>query len=296
VLDVACGDGVLSLALAARTDRVASVLASDYSAAMCSRLEQQASGMRAAEAQADSSSGNGSRHPPMAPLRTLVADAQDLSSIPSDSIDLCFCSFGLMLIPDGRRALAEMKRVVKPGGLIAVASWAALQSQLYMFMLHLVDHVHAKHAERRTASAGTGAGTESSTAGASDAGSAAAPAATAAAPSFAEDTHSRLANMPFSRLSEYSDALAALQLQPVLLRAHTEQTGEFADADHFWRSIVGALPSFQPPPAADAAEEEAMRQWASDYIERAWGAQSPFRLTSMSIVALARKPIQEQQQ
>lgn len=290
VIDVACGDGALSLALAARTDRVASVLASDYSAAMCGQLDQQVSDIRA-KAKAEAEASDAGRHGDgpraslqLAPVRTLVADAQDLSSVPSDSLDVCVCSFGLMLIPDGRRALSEMKRVVKAGGVVAVASWAPLQSQLYVFMTHLVDHVHVKHAEHRRKAASSSNGGDASA-------SSSATADGSSGPSFAESTRIRLANMPFSRLSEYADAFAHLGLQPVLLSAHTEQTGEYGNAGEFWDAIVGALPSFQPPPPADAEEERLARRWACEYVERVWGADSPFRLTSTSLIAIARKPL-----
>jgi len=103
VLDLACGDGVLSLAAAERTDRVASVIASDYSAGMCAQLDRVLASRPASS-------------PPLCPVRTLVADAQDLSSLATASVDLVLMGFGLMLVPDPARAVEEMRRVLRPGG------------------------------------------------------------------------------------------------------------------------------------------------------------------------------------
>lgn len=50
------------------------------------------------------------------------ADAQDL---PFDDreFDAVVCSFGLMHVPDQPRALAQIRRVLKPGGRFAMTSW-----------------------------------------------------------------------------------------------------------------------------------------------------------------------------
>ncbi len=263
VLDLACGDGVLSLAAASHADRVASVLASDYSAGMCALLDKKVAALcRAAS------------HPPQAPLRTLVADAQELSAVASDSIDVCLMAFGIMLIPDGRRAVSEMKRVVKPGGIIAIASWMPMQSQLYGFMSQIVAHVRARTVERDALAHSTEAASASS----------AAPVASSAATVTAS-----MSDMPFSRLSDYTDLFSALQLQNVLLTKHTEQTGQYADASQFWDASLGSLPAFQPPPTRNTAEAQQARQWACDYVDQLWGAEAPFQLTSTSIIAIARK-------
>jgi SAM-dependent methyltransferase len=50
-------------------------------------------------------------------------DAQALP-YPTDSFDTVLCGYGLIHLPEPERALAEMHRVVKPGGRIAVSVWA----------------------------------------------------------------------------------------------------------------------------------------------------------------------------
>src|SRR5207245_9311076 len=51
-------------------------------------------------------------------------DAERLA-FESLTFDRVVCRFGLMLMPDAERALAEMLRVLVPGGRVAVAVWSA---------------------------------------------------------------------------------------------------------------------------------------------------------------------------
>jgi ubiquinone/menaquinone biosynthesis C-methylase UbiE len=43
--------------------------------------------------------------------------------LPDDAFDRAFCSLGLMYVPNPQLALAEMKRVLKPGGRVSVVVW-----------------------------------------------------------------------------------------------------------------------------------------------------------------------------
>ena len=100
VLDVAAGNGNATLAAARR---FAEVTSSDYVAAL---LEK---GRRRAEAEGLA-------------VTFVTADAEALPFADA-GFDLALSSFGVMFSPDHRRAAAELLRVVRPGGRIALASW-----------------------------------------------------------------------------------------------------------------------------------------------------------------------------
>ena len=52
-----------------------------------------------------------------------VSDAAELA-LDSDAFDAAICRFGVMLVPDSARAVAEIARVVRPGGRAVYAVWA----------------------------------------------------------------------------------------------------------------------------------------------------------------------------
>lgn len=104
VLDVAAGPGTLTLlALAAGC----SVSAIDFSPQMVKNLEQR---LKSAERAADVRFGDGQALP--------WADA---------TFGAAFSMFGLMFFPDRAQGLAEIHRVLEPGGTVVVSSWAPLQ-------------------------------------------------------------------------------------------------------------------------------------------------------------------------
>jgi ubiquinone/menaquinone biosynthesis C-methylase UbiE len=51
-----------------------------------------------------------------------TADMMDLPFV-NESFDLIVCQFGLMLVPDQMKALAEILRVLKPGGKVVFNTW-----------------------------------------------------------------------------------------------------------------------------------------------------------------------------
>jgi SAM-dependent methyltransferase len=55
-----------------------------------------------------------------------VADATDLSAFPDASVDAVTCCYGLMFPADKARALAEIHRVLKPGGTCVATYWKEL--------------------------------------------------------------------------------------------------------------------------------------------------------------------------
>jgi SAM-dependent methyltransferase len=56
-----------------------------------------------------------------------VIDAQRID-LEDDSVDRVLCRFGYMLMPDPAAALAETRRVLRPGGRLALTVWGALES------------------------------------------------------------------------------------------------------------------------------------------------------------------------
>jgi SAM-dependent methyltransferase len=55
--------------------------------------------------------------------RVAVMDAHALA-LADAAFDLVYCQFGLMLLADPRRGAAELARVVRPGGAVAVVVWS----------------------------------------------------------------------------------------------------------------------------------------------------------------------------
>ena len=115
VIDVAAGNGNASLAAARR---FADVTSTDYVPAL---LEQ---GLRRAEADGLS-------------MIARVADAEDLPFADGE-FDVALSTFGVMFAPNQGRAAAELLRVVRPGGRIALANWTPGG-----FVGRLFDHMKA---------------------------------------------------------------------------------------------------------------------------------------------------------
>ena len=105
VLDIAAGTGDQSRMAARLVGPEGSVLATDISREM---LEVAA---RFAHLE-----GLGN-------MATQVMNAEHLD-LPSDTFDTVISRFGLMLIPRQDRALAEIRRVLKPGGRLAALVWS----------------------------------------------------------------------------------------------------------------------------------------------------------------------------
>jgi ubiquinone/menaquinone biosynthesis C-methylase UbiE len=108
VLDVACGPGTVTRLAAQRVGPQGSVTGCDLSPAM---LEL---------ARSKSSLENS------API-TYVECPADALGVPNDVIDLVTCQQGLQFFPDRDAALAEMHRVLRPGGKLGIAVWCSIE-------------------------------------------------------------------------------------------------------------------------------------------------------------------------
>ena len=78
--------------------------------------------------------------------RVLDAESIDLED---DSVDGVFCRFGYMLVPDCAAALAETRRVLRPGGRLALAVWrgAELNPWISITGRLLVERGHVERAQ-----------------------------------------------------------------------------------------------------------------------------------------------------
>lgn len=97
-LDVAAGTGAVALPLARAGARV---LALDVSASMLAQFPPTAAAL---------------------PLARVLGSAQALP-LPAASVDVLSCGFGIAFFPDLAGALAEMRRVLRPGGQLALSWW-----------------------------------------------------------------------------------------------------------------------------------------------------------------------------
>jgi O-methyltransferase/aklanonic acid methyltransferase len=103
VLDVACGTGAVGLAAAEAAGRDGGVHAIDLVPAMVDQA-------RAAAAKAGVA------------MHAEVGDAERLIHDDAE-FDVVLCGFGIFFLPDVPAALAEWKRVLRPGGTLAVSTW-----------------------------------------------------------------------------------------------------------------------------------------------------------------------------
>lgn len=106
VLDVACGTGVLTRAAAEIVGQNGSVAGVDINPDMLSLARKLSDGQYPA-------------------IEWRECDAQSLP-FEDDVFDIALCQLGLMFIPDKVAALKEMRRVLKPGGRVAVMVWGAI--------------------------------------------------------------------------------------------------------------------------------------------------------------------------
>jgi SAM-dependent methyltransferase len=72
-----------------------------------------------------------------------VVDAQEID-LPDDSVDAVVSRFGLMLMPRPERAVAEIRRVLRPGGRCAYAVWGPLDRNPWLGLIvgALLRHGH----------------------------------------------------------------------------------------------------------------------------------------------------------
>jgi ubiquinone/menaquinone biosynthesis C-methylase UbiE len=72
-----------------------------------------------------------------------VIDAEQIE-LEADTVDGVLCRFGYMLMVDPARALAETRRVLRPGGRLALAVWGTMEQNPFFTIvaMSLVQHGH----------------------------------------------------------------------------------------------------------------------------------------------------------
>ncbi|MEK7232235.1 MAG: methyltransferase domain-containing protein [Elusimicrobiota bacterium] len=116
VLDVACGPGIASRAAAARVGEKGSVLAVDLAPGMLARAKAAPVARRAA------------------PIEYAEMDAHALA-LASDSFDAVISQLGLMLFASPDKALSEMTRAAKPGGVVACLVQGRREKMLFTSLI-----------------------------------------------------------------------------------------------------------------------------------------------------------------
>jgi enediyne biosynthesis protein CalE5 len=104
VLELACGPGSVGLAAAARVAPGGEVVMSDVAAEMAAIASARAEALG------------------LSNVSTKVLDLERIEE-PDSSYDVVLCREGLMLVPDPGRAAREIRRVLRPGGRVALAVW-----------------------------------------------------------------------------------------------------------------------------------------------------------------------------
>jgi ubiquinone/menaquinone biosynthesis C-methylase UbiE len=125
VLDVAAGTGEQTQVAARRVGPDGHVLATDIAQGM---LDVAAEELRRAG---------------LTNVETRVMDAQSLD-LESDSFDAVISRMGIMLIPEREKALAEIRRVLKPGGKLSAIVWSTPERNLSTLLPGLIARRHAK--------------------------------------------------------------------------------------------------------------------------------------------------------
>ena len=104
VLDVACGTGTIAFRCARAVGPGGRVTGVDLSGRMIEEAARRARALRVRNV-------------------AFVREDAEALALPDASVDAVVCAFGLMYVPDPGRAMAEMVRVLRPGGRVVAAVW-----------------------------------------------------------------------------------------------------------------------------------------------------------------------------
>jgi len=115
VLEIACGTGISTQYLSESLDPETEIVATDLNDAMWAYAREKRGG-----------------------LRNVTFEQADAQHLPfkDASFDAAICQFGIMFVPDKALAMAEMARVVRPGGLVAFNVWDSLETNRVAAIAH----------------------------------------------------------------------------------------------------------------------------------------------------------------
>jgi SAM-dependent methyltransferase len=116
VLELACGPGGVGLAAAERVSPGGEVVLSDVTREMTSIASARASSLG------------------LSNVRTCELDLEQIAE-PDASYDVVLCREGIMLVPDPSRAAREIRRVLRPGGRVALAVWGPRERNPWLAVL-----------------------------------------------------------------------------------------------------------------------------------------------------------------
>lgn len=108
VLELAAGVGDTGFEVSRQIDEEGRLLTTDFSPAMLATAARRGAELGVTNAE----------------YRLIDAEKIDLDS---NSVDGVMCRFGYMLMPDPAAALAETRRVLRPGGRVSLAVWGAME-------------------------------------------------------------------------------------------------------------------------------------------------------------------------
>jgi len=116
VLELACGAGRVGLQAAEIIGPTGTVLCSDFAEGMVQAVRDRVGRTGVAN------------------VETRVLDAESLD-LDDGSFDVVLCRFGYMLMGDPRRALAESRRVLHPGGRLVLAVWGSADDNPWLSLI-----------------------------------------------------------------------------------------------------------------------------------------------------------------
>jgi SAM-dependent methyltransferase len=120
-LELGAGTGELAARIAAAVAPGGSVVASDLAPGMVNLLKARLDGLDGVE--------------------VAEIDARDIP-LPTAGVDAVAFRMGLMLVPDPSVAVREIERVLRPGGRVAAAVWAAQQHNPWLSTLGMAAMMH----------------------------------------------------------------------------------------------------------------------------------------------------------